>query len=35
MAHTFLVEFSYWTLQGHRLKPNSVPVALEGNIQIA
>jgi hypothetical protein len=35
MAHSFLVESGYWNIKGHWLKPNSAPIALEGNIQIA
>ena len=35
MAHSFLLESGYWSINGHWLKPNSAPIPLQGNIQIA
>ena len=35
MAHSFLLESSYWNIQGYWLKPNTAPIPLEGNINIA
>ena len=35
MTHSFLVESGFWNVDGHWLKPNSVPISLQGGIQIA
>ena len=34
MAHSFLVESACWSVNGHWLKPNLVPIPLEGGIQV-
>ncbi|MEL6928035.1 MAG: hypothetical protein AAFO95_05335 [Cyanobacteria bacterium J06600_6] len=35
MAHSFLVEASYWNITGHWLKPNVTPIPIQGGIKIA
>ncbi len=35
MAHSFLLESSFWNVTGHWLKPNLAPIPLEGTIQTA
>ena len=35
MAHSFLIESGFWSVRGHWLKPNSPPIAMSGNMQIA
>ena len=35
MAHSFLVESGYWSVNGYWLKPKLAPILLEGGIQVA
>ena len=35
MAHSFLIEASYWHVSGHWLKPNLAPIPLTGSIKTA
>lgn len=34
MAHSFLIESGYWNVSGYWLKPNLVPIPLQGGIKI-
>lgn len=35
MAHSFLVEAGYWSVDGYWLKPNLPPISIKGGIQTA
>ncbi len=35
MGHIFLLEPGIWNISGHCIKPNLMPIAIEGNIQIS
>ena len=35
MAHSFLLESGFWTISGHCIQPNLMPIAIEGNVKIA
>ena len=35
MAHSFLIEAGYWSVEGYWLKSNSSPISIKGGIQTA